>query len=295
MGIGNLGRAAAASTSIENGFEHWWREFVEASKEYEAAKNEQVAARKRLKEKAKECFDVFRKARDALSVPRPRICPPGAWGCVAVVARGEGDAVPSELTSSFLTAAELPAGAAVSAAVLAPDPATAENNVLSSFFDGLSSRGSLAGGVLDGVMTLWGRLMVAYGSAYESVGSAGGDFLDKLDGVLGGSVGSWLKSKISEAMHSLGLDPGDMRLRKPVLTNTQNVLAKAGYDRAQTVRSLVTSLPDTGNVGDYLKAFGIWAAKEYGDEDFTVAELTVPGTDIKIPLKVNLAKLAGSL
>ena len=295
MGIGNLGRAAAASTSIENGFEHWWREFVEASKEYEAAKNEQVAARKRLKEKAKEGFDVFRNALDALSVPRPKMCPPGAWGCVAVVARGEGNAVPSELTSSFLTAMELPAGAAVSAAVLAPDSATAENNVLSSFFDGLSSQGSLAGSVLDGVMTLWGRLMVAYGSAYESVGSAGSDFLDKLDGVLGGSVGSWLKSKISEAMHSLGLDPGDMRLRKPVLTNTQNVLSKAGYDRAQTVRSLVTSLPDTGNVGDYLKAFGIWAAKEYGDEDFTVAELTVPGTDIKIPLKVNLAKLAGSL
>ena len=37
MSVGELGRAAAASTSIENGFEHWWREVVEASKDYQKA------------------------------------------------------------------------------------------------------------------------------------------------------------------------------------------------------------------------------------------------------------------
>lgn len=294
MDIGEMGRAAAASTSIENGFEHWWRELVEASRDYEEAKNREVEAKKRLKQQAEKGADVFQEAVQALTVTRPTLCPPGAWGCVAVVVRGEGTSVPSELTAAFLSSAELPAGAAVSAAVLAPDSATAENNVLSSFFDGLSAGGSLTGGVLDGVAGLWGRLLVGYGSAYESLASAGGDLLDKLDGVLGGSVGSWLKGKLGQIMETTGLVPADMRLKKPVLTNTQNVLAKAGYDKASTVRSLVSSLPDSGSPADYARAFGFWAIGEYGDRDLTIAELTIPGTKLKIPLTINLAKLAGA-
>lgn len=295
MDIGEMGRAAAASTSIENGFEHWWREVVAASKDYQEARNEEVEARKSLKEKAREGADLFKGAVEALSAVRPKLCPPGAYGCVGIVVRGGGTAVPGELTAAFLSSAELPAGAAVSAAALAPDASTAENNVLASFFDGLSAGGSLAGGLLDGVATLWGKLLLGYGSAYGSLADAGSGFLDRLDGVLGGSVGSWLKAELGKIMQASGLEPVDMRLRKPVLVNTGDVLAKAGYDRAATVRSLIGSLPDSGDAGDYVRALGAWAAQTYGDEDFTVAELTVPGTGAKVPLKVNLKKLAGAL
>ncbi len=295
MDIGQMGRVAAASTSIENGFEHWWDEVVEASKDYEQARNEEVAAKRQLKEKAREGAGVFKEAIEALSVVRPTLCPPGAYGCVGIAARGAGTAVPGELTAAFLSSAELPAGAAVSAAALAPDPSTAENNVLSSFFDGLSASGSLAGGLLDGVATLWGRLLVGYGSAYGSLAEAGGGFLDRLDGVLGGSVGAWLKSELGKIMQASGLTPADMRLRKPVLVNTGDVLSQAGYDKAATVRSLIGALPDSGSAGDYVRAFGAWAIGTYGDEDFTVAELTVPGTEVKVPLTVNLKKLAGVL
>lgn len=295
MSVGELGRAAAASTSIENGFEHWWREVVEASKDYQKAKKEEVEARKQLKEKAEQGSDMFKRAIDALTVTRPKLCPPGAYGCVAVVARGEGAAVPSELTSAFLSAAALPPGAAVSGAALAPDDSTAENNVLASFFDGVSADGSLAGSMADGVATLWGRLLVGYGSAYGSVAEAGGGFLDKLDGVLGGSAGSWLKRRLGEIMETCGLTPSDMRLRKSVLVNTREILGQAGYDKASTVRGLINELPDSGDVSDYVRAFAGWALDTYGDEDFTVAELTVPGTELKIPLKVNLKKLAGAL
>lgn len=295
MGTGDLGRAAAASTSIENGFEHWWREAVEASRDYEQARNEEVGAKARLKQKAQEGADMFKKAIESLSAVRPSLCPPGAWGCVAVVARSAGATVPSELTAAFISSADLPGGAAVSAAALAPDPSTAENNVLASFFDGISQDASFAGSLLDGVATLWGRLLVGYGSAYESIGSAGGGFLDKLDGVLGGSVGSWLKGRLRQVMEGAGLAPADMRLRKPVLVNTSDVLSKAGLDGESTVRSLLAKLPDSGSAGDYVRAFGGWALDTYGDEDFTVAELTVPGTQLKIPLKVNLKTLAGAL
>lgn len=295
MSIGDMGRTAAASTSIENGFEHWWREVVEASKDYEAARNKEVEAKKKLKEKAAEGADLFEKAIEVLGVARPKLCPPGAYGCVAVVARGSGTFVPSELTAAFSSSAELPAGAAVSAAVLAPDQSTAENNVLSSFFDGLTANESLVGGLLDGVATLWGRLLVGYGSAYGSIADSGGGFLDKLDGVLGGSVGAWLKGKLASVMKAAALEPDDMRLKKPVIASTGDVLSKAGYERASTVRSLIDTLPESGDARDYVRALGLWGIDTFGEEEYTVATLKVPGTQIEIPLKVNVRKLVESL
>ena len=208
-----------------------------------------------------------------------------------MVSRQGGTVVPTELTTSFLESAELPAGAAVSAATLAPDEATAENNVLSSFFDSLSAHDSALGGALDGVMELWGGLLVGYGSAYGRVAEVGGAFLDDLDGVLGGSVGEWLRGQLKGVMRDLGLEPADMRLRKPVLTNTQNVLDRGGYEQVSTIREFVAALPDSPSALDFARAMGIELENTVGGGTFTVAELTVPGTDWSIPLEVDLSAL----
>lgn len=293
MDVGDLGRVAAASTSIENGFEHHWRIIVEASEDYEAARAELAEAERRTRELAEEGEDAFSDALEELSVERPTLCPPGAWGCVAVVARGEGVVIPTELTASFLESAELPAGSAVAAATLAPDEATAENNVLSRFLDSVSAGDSAIGGALDGVTDLWGELLVGYGSAYGSVADAGSKFLDGVDGVLGGSVGSWLKGRLEGVMEGLGFDPVDMRLRKPVLTNTQDVLDRAGFERTSTVRSLVARLPDAATPYDFARAVGVLLTGGEGGT-LTIAELEIPGTDVSIPLEVDLSFLGAA-
>lgn len=291
MDIGDMGRVASASTSIDNGFEHHWREVVEASEDYERAKRDEAEAKRRAQALAEEGKDAFGEEMEKLASERPELCPPGAWGCVAVVARGEGHGVPDELTRSFLSSAELPAGAAVSAAALAPDESTAENNVLSSFFDSLSAGDSALGGVLDGVMDLWGSLLVGYGSAYGGVAEAGGRFLDGLDGVLGGTVGSWLRGRLKQVMRDVGFEPVDMRLRKPVLTNTQDVLDQSGFEQLSTVRTLVRALPASGtSAEDFARSLGYWLSDETGGE-LTVAELTIPGTDVSIPLTIDLEAL----
>lgn len=294
MDVVDMGRVASASTSIDNGFEYHWRKIVEASEDYEAARRDEAEARARAQELAEEGEGAFAEAMEALAVGRPKICPPGAWGCVAVVSRGESTAVPAELTSAFLTSAELPEGAAVSAAVLAPDESTAENNVLSRFLDSLVAGDSALGGVLDGVMDLWGSLLVGYGSAYGSVAEAGGEFLDGLDGVLGGTVGSWLKGRLKQVMSDLGLEPVDMRLRKPVLTNTQDVLDQSGLEQLSTVRSLLRALPASGtSAEDFARSVGYWLSDEVGG-DLTVAELPIPGTDVSIPLTIDLSDLGAA-
>lgn len=290
MDVGELGRVAAASTSIENGFEYHWRLVVEASEDYEAARDDWAAAEARTRELAERGEEAFSAALDQLGSERPTLCPPGAWGCVAVVARSEGTVVPTELAASFLSSAELPAGAAVSAATLAPDESTAENNVLASFFDELSSGDSAIGGALDGVMELWGDMLVGYGNMAE----AGGEFLDDLDGVLGGTVGSWLRDQLKGVLAGAGLEPVDMRLRKPVLTNTQDVLDQAGLDQASTLRELVSRLPDATTAADLARSVGVELEGWAEGGSLTVAELPVPGTGWSIPLTVDLAALGGA-
>lgn len=293
MDLSAMGSVAAASTSTSNGFEHYWRDIVEASKDYEDARNKQAEAEKSLKEKANDARGSFERALDQLSVVRPRICPPGAWGCVAVVSRTEATTIPTELTASFLSSGELPAGAAVSAAALAPDESTAENNVLASFFDGVTSQGSgsVLGGAFDGVCELWGRLLVGYGSRYDSVSSSVSGFLDNVDGVFGGTVGSWLRGKIKDAVAACGFEPVDMRLMKPVLVGWTRVLDKSGYSAAGKARQMIEALPSGASSYDLAVTLGIWAADSLGYGEITVAELQIPGTDISIPLTIRLDDL----
>lgn len=293
MDVGDLGRVASASTSIENGFEHHWRIIVEASEDYEAARDDLAAAEARTRELAEEGELEFERALEQLTTGRPTLRPPGAWGCVAVVARPEGTVVPTELTASFLSSAELPAGAAVSAATLAPDESTAENNVLASFFDSLSASDSVLGGALDGVMELWGSLLVGYGSAHGRVAEVGEGFLDRLDGVMGGSVGAWLRDQLGGVMRDLGLEPVDMRLRKPVLTNSRDVLERGGIEQASAVRDLLSRLPDSASVADLARAVGVTPPAALGEGGLTVAELPIPGTGVSIPLSVDLTGAGG--
>lgn len=293
MDVGDLGRVASASTSIENGFEHHWRIIVEASEDYEAARDDLAAAEARTRELAEEGELEFERALEQLTTGRPTLRPPGAWGCVAVVARPEGTVVPTELTASFLSSAELPAGAAVSAATLAPDESTAENNVLASFFDSLSASDSVLGGALDGVMELWGSLLVGYGSAHGRVAEVGEGFLDRLDGVMGGSVGAWLRDQLGGVMRDLGLEPADMRLRKPVLTNSRDVLERGGVEQASAVRDLLSRLPDSASVADLARAVGVTPPAALGEGGLTVAELPIPGTGVSIPLSVDLTGAGG--
>lgn len=291
MDVDDLGRVAAASTSIDNGFEYYWSLIVEAGEDYERARAELAVAEQKVQSLAEQGEESFSAALDQLATTRPTLCPPGAWGCVAVVTREDGEVVPTELTRAFLSSSELPAGAAVSAAALAPDNQTEENNVLARFFDGLSSSGSLLAGAADGVMDLWGSLLVGYGSAYGSVADTGGAFLDKVDGVLGGSVGSWLKGQLKEVLHDAGLEPVDMRLRKPALVNSQDVFGQAGIEQATTVKELVSALPDASSAQDFAQALGMRLVDATGSGSFTVAEFTVPGTSLTIPLTIDLSGL----
>ena len=185
----------------------------------------------------------------------------------------------------------------MSAAALAPEETADGTNVLSDLFSGIKSRtGFGAGNVADAVCDLWGKMLVGYGARYDSVKGDVDGFLDRFDGVTGIGVGGWLKNRISDIVAGAGFEPVDMRVRKPVLTHSQNVLDQTGAGHGIGVaRQVLMEVPEDPQSA--AKTLAREALNRLGVLDgttFTVAEIEIPGTDVAVPLTIDLAGFLGS-
>ena len=297
----DVGRAPAASTSIENGFEHHWREVVRASRDYQDRLAEQLQKEEQAKGEAESSRNLFSEALDALGTVRVRLSPPGRYGCVCVVADARSHASPSQLAAFAGGGAELPPRVAVAGAVLAPDASADGSGVLSGFFDGMVAQGGViggAGGVLDAVMGAWGGLLVSYKDGYEAFVAGANDMFAKLSQVGLGKVSSWLRDALSSVIELTALEPADLTPKKPVLTNTHDVMAAAGYDAYATLSEFAgnaESFEDAGDPTPLLSALGVLVREKVSETKLTIAEIPVPGTDRTIPVEVDLGWLMDRL
>lgn len=296
--VATLGRALMPPSFIENGFEYHFDEFKDALEDYVECRNKELELMRQTEDEADRAGNAFDQAIKALSGERPRIAPPGRNGVIAFAASGDISS-PDELNSSFNTAVELGSRGAISAAVLAPDDATAQNNVLSRFFSTLEERSGGVAGVLDGVMDVWGRLLVGYGDIQGSADELMGEMINDLGGGSGalGSIASWLGDTVSSSVAALGLEPCDLRLRKPVLTDTANVIKSPGSDitglsKAQDkLRSIPLGVTDPKALCEALE---YQVERTISGTVFTLAEIPLPGGG-SIPLTVDVATLVGAL
>lgn len=298
FGVSSLGAVAAPSTSIENGFEYHFDEFKGALEDYVECRNKELELMRQTEDEADRAGNAFDEAIKALSGERPRIAPPGRNGVVAFAVSGAISS-PDELSSSFNAAVRLGERGAISAAALAPDDATAQNNVLSRFFSTLEERSGGVAGVLDGVMDVWGRLLVGYGDIQGSADELMGEMIDGLGGGSGalGSIASWLGDTVSASVAALGLEPCDLRLRKPVLTDTANVIKSPGSDITglSKVQDKLRSIPlGVTDPKALCEALEYQVERTISGAVFTLAEIPLPGGG-SIPLTVDVATLAGAL
>ena len=298
FGVSSLGAVAAPSTSIENGFEYHFDEFKGALEDYVECRNKELELMCQTEDEADRAGNAFDEAIKALSGARPRIAPPGRNGVVAFAVSGAISS-PDELSSSFNAAVRLGERGAISAAVLAPDDATAQNNVLSRFFSTLEERSGGVAGVLDGVMDVWGRLLVGYGDIQGSADELMDEMIDGLGGSSGalGSIASWLGDTVSASVAALGLEPCDLRLRKPVLTDTANVIKSPGSDITglSKVQDKLRSIPlGVTDPKALCEALEYQVERTISGTVFTLAEIPLPGGG-SIPLTVDVATLAGAL
>lgn len=298
FGVSSLGAVAAPSTSIENGFEYHFDRFKDALEDYVECRNKELELMRQTEDEADRAGNAFDEAIKALSGERPRIAPPGRNGVVAFAVSGAISS-PDELSSSFNAAVRLGERGAISAAVLAPDDATAQNNVLSRFFSTLEERSGCVAGVLDGVMDVWGRLLVGYGDIQGSADELMGEMIDGLGGGSGalGSIASWFGDTVSASVAALGLEPCDLRLRKPVLTDTANVIKSPGSDITglSKVQDKLRSIPlGVTDPKALCEALEYQVERTISGTVFTLAEIPLPGGG-SIPLTVDVATLAGAL
>lgn len=298
FGVVTLGSALMPPSFIENGFEHHFDKFKEALEDYVECRNKELELERQTEDEADRAGNTFDQAIKELSGERPRIAPPGRNGVVAFAVTGAISS-PDELNSSFNTAVRLGNRGAISGAVLAPDDATAQNNVLSRFFSTLKERSGGVAGVLDGVMDVWGRLLVGYGDIQGSADELMDEMIKGLGGGSGalGSIASWLGDTVSASVAALGLEPCDLRLRKPVLTDSANVIKSPGSDIAglsqaqDKLRSIPLGVTDPKALCEALE---YQVERTISGTVFTLAEIPLPGGG-SIPLTVDVATLVGAL
>ena len=298
FGVSSLGYVAIATTSVERGFEYHFDKFKDALEDYVKCRNKELELERQTEDEADRAGNAFDQAIKALPGKRPRIAPPGRNGVVAFAASGAISS-PDELNSSFNTAVRPGDRGAISAAVLAPDEATTQNNVLSRFFSTLKERSGGVAGVLDGVMDVWGRLLVGYGDIQGSADELMDEMIKDLgegSGALG-SIASWLGDTVSASVAALGLEPCDLRLRKPVLTDSANVIKSpgsdiAGFSQAQDkLRGIPLGVTDPKALCEALE---YQVERTISGTVFTLAEIPLPGGG-SIPLTVDVATLVGAL
>lgn len=298
FGVSSLGYVAIATTSVERGFEYHFDKFKEALEDYVECRNKELELERQTEDEADRAGNAFDQAIKALSGERPRIAPPGRNGVVAFAVSGDITS-PDQLNSSFNAAVRLGDRGAISAAVQAPDEATAQNNVLSRFFSTLKERSGGVAGVLDGVMDVWGRLLVGYGDIQGSADELMDEMIKDLGGGSGalGSIASWLGDTVSASVAALGLEPCDLRLRKPVLTDSANVIKSPGSDIAglsqaqDKLRSIPLGVTDPKALCEALE---YQVERTISGTVFTLAEIPLPGGG-SIPLTVDVATLVGAL
>lgn len=294
----SLARVPMPTSVIESGFEYHFDRFKDAMEDYVDCRKKEIELERQTEDEAERAGGAFDDAIKALSAERPRIAPPGRNGVVAFAVSGDVTS-PDELNSSFNTPVELGSRGAISAAVLAPDDATAQNNVLARFFSTMEERsGGGIAGAFDGVMDVWGQLLVGYGDIQH----AADELMDNLIGGLGGgsgvlgSIASWLGDAVSGSVAGLGLEPCDLRLRKPVLTDTANVIKSPGSDISglSKVQDNLRKIPlGVTDPKELCEALQYQVERTINEAVFTIAEIPLPGGG-SIPITVDAATLAGA-
>lgn len=213
-----LGSVAAASTSIENGFEFHYRKVAEAAKEYATARAEADPALQQARTMLDGLFATIGEAMQQAIDCRVQANPPGLSGALVAVTFD----LPAEGGStSFFERRELGSFAAISAAVLAED---GQEDVLASLLDGAKDEvGEPLVSAGSEVLGLWSALLGAYGSGVGAVTEGVGALVASLELVSASGLGEWASATLEESLASVGLAPAETAAPKAILSNTAHV------------------------------------------------------------------------
>lgn len=135
----SLGSVAAASTSIDNGFEYHYKIVEEASKDYQKAMEESAPLKKKIKNFADGIFTKFKDLIKDIFNKRIYAKPPGSYGAIALAINTNSAPASKGFESSFVSNdSVLGIRAAISASTLIEEESEEGKTVLNSIFDGMT-------------------------------------------------------------------------------------------------------------------------------------------------------------
>ena len=274
----SMGKVAAASSSIENGFEYHYEAVADEAEAYEEARRRADAPKAEVKEEAGGLFDELVEVAKSAASKRINPKPPGRFGVIAFVVN-VGTTSPSGGFASVFVAQGSTLGprAAVSAATLVDEGSDEGRTVINSMLDGLRENGGAAVGAVGIVLDVWSWMLVAYSDGQSALTSAIEHGLNSLPLVGSSGLGTWAAEKLTSAIKGVGLQPVETGALKAVLVNSGHVAAKGEGSFASGYVSLKQRIVSTPLMSTDL--FG--AVLTYAESQ-AVAEIEGLGDSIEI-------------
>lgn len=227
----SLGKVAAASTSIQNGFEYHYEIVASEANRYQEALKELDEPRKEVKDEAGGLLNELAELLGSAFGKRIEPQPPGRFGAIAFVAN-VGTTPLAAAGSSFVTAGgELKTRVAVSAATLLSENSDEGRTAINSLLDGFKRDGGGVIGAAGVVLNAWSHLLSAYGDGQQALTNGLRSALEGIPLIGASGLGEWAAGKLTSLIEGLGLQPADLRARKAVLVNSAYV-AECGNDSA---------------------------------------------------------------
>ncbi len=298
----SMGKVAAASSSIENGFEYHYNEVAKAAAEYQKARAELDPISGKVKEEAEGLLTSVREALVEACSNRIDITPPGHYGAVVLVV--DTMAPVSRFPSSFVDSggsAELGPRVALSCATLVRESSDEGSNVVTSFLDGVSSEGSVFVGPTKFVMDLWSGLLGVYTQGHEAMSDAVRQAIDSIPLASASGLGPWASERFEDTVSAVGFSPPDLRARKAVLVNSSHVLeAEESSFSAVLLSAKDQAVSSEGNAGidgalSNLQAAALQSIEDLSGE-YTIATVVLLDGVVEIPITVALpAAVSGGL
>lgn len=224
----SLGKVAAASTSIANGFEYHYEAVADEAFLYEKARHEAEGPTQEVKSQAGELFEELADALEESAGKRIEPSPPGRFGAVAFVVNAGVTPSAGRFASGFArSGGSLGPRAAVSAATLVDEGSEEGRNVINSALDGIRANGGAAVGAPGMVLDAWAFMLGAYASGQAALKRGVEECLNALPLVGESGLGTWAAERLESATERLGLQPAEVGALKPVLVNSGHVASRA--------------------------------------------------------------------
>ena len=296
----SVGKVAAASSSIANGFEYHYRIIAQAAEEYERGFGQMSSAASAAKSTASQMFDLLGEALSAGAEARIEAVPPGSLGVVAIVVGSGGDASDGFASSFVPDGGPLGVRVAVSGATMVEEQAGEGRSVIASLLDGLSEQGGGATSAARLLLSCWSRLLETYGAGQDSLIGGVETALGGVPLVSASGLGTWAANELRSLVEQAGLQPANLNALKSVVIDTGYVIERDDGAFSQRLAAAkgaaaAASTPSGDTFASLLAVMGgVFSDGIDGlEEGFEVARVEIPGLGIEVPLTIALPESLG--